>query len=60
MITVPDSDVNKAKLARLAAVWQELLVAALRRGFYGTATLEVTVHDGTIQSIRKKVERVEK
>jgi hypothetical protein len=59
MITLPDSDTNKAKLARLSAAWQELLVTALRRGFYGTATIEVAITDGTIQSIRKKVERVE-
>jgi hypothetical protein len=57
---MPESDANKAKLARVKDAWQELLVTILKRGFYGTATLEVAVSDGTIQSIRKKVEHLEK
>ena len=31
-----------------------------RRGFFGTAAVELSVQDGTIQHIRRKVERVEK
>jgi len=32
----------------------------LKRGFHGTAGLEMTVQDGTIQHIRRKVEQVER
>lgn len=60
MIALHESEVNKRKLARLSAAWREVLAETLQRGFYGTATVEVTVNDGTIQHIRKKVERVEK
>ena len=31
-----------------------------RRGFFGTAAVELSVQDGTIQHIRRMVERVEK
>ncbi len=60
MITVPESDINQHKLARLTAAWREVLVETLQRGFYGSATIELVVHDGTITQIRKKVERMEK
>lgn len=38
----------------------ELLAEALRRGFFGTAAVELSVQDGTIQHIRRTVERIEK
>ena len=38
----------------------ELLRESLRRGFFGTAAVELNVQDGTIQHIRRKVERIEK
>ena len=60
MTNVPESDANQRKLARLTAAWREVLIETLRRGFHGTAAIEVVVQDGTIQHIRKKVERVEK
>jgi hypothetical protein len=60
MITAPEIPGNKQKLARLTAVWQELLAAALKRDFYGKAMVEITVNDGVIQSIRKQVEHIEK
>ena len=60
MMTLPESQTNQRKLARVTAAWRELLTEALQRGFYGTATIEVEINDGTIQHIRKKVERVEK
>ena len=31
-----------------------------RRGFFGTAAVELSVQDGTIQYIRRTVERMEK
>ena len=33
---------------------------SLRRGFFGTAAVELSVQDGTIQHIRRTMERVEK
>lgn len=51
---------NPTKLARVAAAWRVLVVEACRPGFYGTAALEVTIQDGIIQSIRRRLERVEK
>jgi hypothetical protein len=54
------SPVNAKKLAQLEALLAELLAAALRRGFHGSAALELTVQDGTIQHLRCRVERIEK
>lgn len=51
---------NAKKVAQLQAVLAEVLAEALRRGFFGTATVELSVQDGTIQHIRRTVERVEK
>ena len=44
---------------QLQAIVAELLVEALRR-FFGTAAVELSVQDGTIQLIRRTVERMEK
>ncbi len=38
----------------------EILAETLRHGFHGTASLELTVHDGTIHYIRRTIERIEK
>jgi hypothetical protein len=51
---------NAKKVAQLEKVVAELLAATLRRGFFGTAVVEVCVQDGTIQHIRRKVEQIEK
>ena len=51
---------NAKKAAQLQAVMAEILTEALRRGFFGTAAVELSVQDGTIQNIRRKVERIEK
>lgn len=51
---------NKQRLRQAETAWDELLAAVLRRGFHGTASLEVSVQDGTIQHLRRKVEQIEK
>ncbi len=51
---------NAKQVARLQEALAELLAEALRRGFFGTAAVELSVQDGTIQHIRRTVERVEK
>ena len=40
--------------------WPSLLKESLQRGFFGTAAVELNVQDGTIQHIRRMVERIEK
>ena len=51
---------NAKKVAQLQSIMAELLVEAMRRGFFGTAAIELSVQDGTIQHIRRTVERIER
>ncbi|HEY4759680.1 MAG TPA: hypothetical protein VIH42_03790 [Thermoguttaceae bacterium] len=51
---------NTKKVAQLEKALAELLAATLKRGFFGTAAVEVSVQDGTIQHIRRKLEQIEK
>ncbi|MGW8255906.1 MAG: hypothetical protein ACWGMZ_00320 [Thermoguttaceae bacterium] len=51
---------NAKKVAQLEKSLAEMLAATLRRGFFGTAAVEVSVQDGTIQHIRRRVEQIEK
>ena len=51
---------NRIKLAQVEAALAELLAEALRRGFYGKVGLELVLQDGTIQHVRRMVERIEK
>ncbi len=60
MMTHAKTTGNAKKVAQLQAVMAEVLSEALRRGFFGTAAVELSVQDGTIQNIRRKVERIEK
>jgi hypothetical protein len=60
IMTTAGSSTNEKKTADLEKALAELLAATLRRGFFGTAAVEVYVQDGTIQHIRRKVEQIEK
>jgi hypothetical protein len=60
MTTLTTTPINKTKREQADRVWRQLLDQALRRGFHGTAAIEVSVQDGTIQNIRRKVEQMEK
>jgi hypothetical protein len=51
---------NAKKLAQLERMLGEILAVALQRGFFGAAGVEIVIQDGVIQSIRRKVEQVEK
>jgi hypothetical protein len=51
---------NAKKVAQLQAILAEMLAESLRRGFFGTAAIELSVQDGTIQHIRRMVERIER
>ncbi len=60
MMTHGKSPGNAKKVAQLEAAMAEILAQALKRGFFGTVAVELSVQDGTIQHIRRKVERIEK
>ena len=60
MMTLTESPTNRQKVAQLETALAELLREVLERGFHGTAGVEVSVQDGTIQHIRRRVERLEK
>ena len=60
MATLEASVVNAKKKGQLIRVLEKDLAEALRRGFFGTVTIEAVVQDGTIQQIRHQVERIER
>ncbi|MCH8922639.1 MAG: hypothetical protein IIA67_05770 [Planctomycetes bacterium] len=51
---------NKNKISQMSIAMKEILEEATRRGFYGTAAIEISVSDGSIQWIKRRVERVVK
>ena len=60
MMTHGTTPGNVKKVAQLQSIMAEILAEALRRGFLGTAAIELNVQDGTIQHIRRTIERIEK
>jgi len=60
MITQRQSPGNAKKLAQFQTALAQVLAEALKRGFFGTASIELSVQDGTIQHIRRRIERVER
>lgn len=60
MMTAAKSTANERKVTQLEMALAEILGETLRRGFFGTAAVELSVQDGTIQHIRRRVERIEK
>ena len=60
MMTHGTTSGNAKKVEQLQSIVAELLAEALRRGFFGTAAVELSVQDGTIQHIRRTVERIER
>ena len=55
-----NSETNRRKTAQLEQRLHELLTKTLTRGFHGTASLELIVSDGTIQTIRERTEQTHK
>ena len=51
---------NQKKMLQLKSALGKVLAEVLRRGFFGTAGVEITVQDGTIQTIRRSVQRLER
>ncbi|MGA2619849.1 MAG: hypothetical protein ABSF26_19725 [Thermoguttaceae bacterium] len=60
MTTHSTTQANAKKMVQLKAALSELLEQVLRRGFFGTAAVRLTLQDGTIQQIRCMVDRLEK
>ena len=58
--TVADTTGNATKLAQLEAAWSQTLNEVLRRGYYGTAAIEVVIQDGVIQQLKRRTERIER
>ena len=59
-MTATHTAANAKKMAQLQAALAEILAEALVRGFFGTAAVELSIQDGTIQHVRRKVDRIEK
>ncbi len=60
MATQGTNSANASKVSLLDKAVADMLAEALRRGFHGTASVELTIQDGTIQQIRRRIDRVEK
>ena len=60
MVTRAKNPTNQEKVVQLREAMAEMLVEILRRGFHGTAGVEVYVQDGTIQKMVRRIEKVEK
>ena len=60
MVTHSTTSGNVKKVAQLEATLANMLTEILQRGFFGTAAVELSVQDGTIQNIRRRVEQIEK
>jgi hypothetical protein len=60
MTTLTETPTNKTKVDQLETALAEILAESLRRGFHGRAAIELAIQDGTIQHIRRLIERVDK
>ncbi len=60
MMNVQLSNINQTRQELARQALEELLRDVLRRGFHGTAKVEVAVQDGTIQQVRRHLEKVER
>lgn len=57
MITATGTN-NEKRLSQVEAELAGLLKEILRRGFFGTAGVEVSVQDGVIQHVRSRMEKI--
>ncbi len=51
---------NERMIGLLRKAIAEILAEALKQGYYGTAGIEMSVQDGTIQHVRHSLERIER
>jgi hypothetical protein len=60
MTTLENTPINQAKLSQANSAWRAVVEQALQRGFHGLAAIELSVQDGTIQHIRRRVEQMDR
>ncbi|HEX3725843.1 MAG TPA: hypothetical protein VHV08_06355 [Pirellulales bacterium] len=60
MESLKGSNANRLKLLRAGELFDAMLDEVLKQGFHGTARIELTISEGTIQRIVRSVECVEK
>ena len=60
MMTHGTTPTNQRKVTQLQEAVGELLAQVLKQGFFGSAGVELSIQDGTIQTIRRKMERIER
>ena len=60
MIMLNQTPANQRKRAQLVALLTEMLGEALRQGFHGKVGVELSIQDGTIQQICRRVEQIER
>jgi hypothetical protein len=60
MTTLDASAENQRQAAQAQRALLETLAEITRRGFFGSAAVEMNVQNGTIQYIRRKIDRMEK
>jgi hypothetical protein len=60
MTTAAMTNGNQTKVAQVERAWSEVLASALKRGFFGSVSLEVVIQDGTIQTLRRRIEQQER
>ena len=61
MITpVKKPPANERMIVLLREAMAEILAEALKRGYHGTVGIELSVQDGTIQHVRRSLERIER
>ena len=51
---------NERMVVRLEQAVAALLRQVLRRGFHGTAGVEIAIQDGIVQHVRTKIDRLDK
>lgn len=56
-INSPLSESNRARRCQVEAVLAELLEMGLTKGFFGTAAVTITFHDGNFQQVHKRLEQ---
>lgn len=59
MMTTREKTTNKKAMGQLHMKADRILEAAMRQGFYGSVTLEVSLVDGLIRNIRTRIEEQE-
>ena len=59
-MTHATTPVNQQKVAQLQEAVGQLLAQVLKEGVFGSAGVELSIQDGTIQTIRRKTEQIER